>query len=534
MYKRLFVLVLAAILTVGCNKLEKQKVEQLEKDLAELENAGTPAVPDAQEVNVPEDGAFTITLDAARYGVDAAGSVEVGYTLQEAAALEVNAKEGWTAKVNATDGKTGTITVTAPDPASPADVVLKATTAEGKTAAVVLPLMVRDPYTDATRTDVAAMGYFCFSPDVATDYHFKKMADAGFNMLTIESVDNWQEQLDLAHKYGMKGVLFVNGPAGDYYFDHNSTKLTEVIEEAKQHPALAAYQIFDEPHLRQIGQIKFEKDRIEELDPVHPVYVNLHPGSASINALGVDDYFEYVETMVTECNLKFITFDQYPVYVSGIDPSWHKSLVAIYTSAKKHNIPFWAFTLCCREYSRIDPTLENIRLQCNTNLFFGAQVNQYFVYRNTSGTNYAPLVVYEKQPDGSYIRVEKYTQVYEDCKAYNREMHNVGFVFADCNVKAVRNTKVINNWVEGFRISDLPKQIKNISAEGEALLSFIENKGNEYVAVMNSVWTMPKKIKVEITDMVYKIDHDGVFTQLDPGVHEVLLDGGDMVIFKVK
>ena len=534
MYKRLFVLVIAALLAVCCNKEEKQKFEQLQQELSELEASNAPTVPDAKDVNVPEDGDLSIAFDAIRYGVDAGSSVEVGYTLQESATLDISIKEGWSAVVNTSDGKSGTITISAPDPASPTDIVVTATTADGRNAAANIPVMVRNPYTEATRTDVAAMGYFCFSPDVATDYHFKQMADAGFNMLSIESVDNWQEQLDLAHKYGMKGVLFVNGPAGEYYRNQSSTALADVINEAKVHPAIAAYQIFDEPHMDQIGQIVFEKDKIEELDPDHPVYVNLHPGSASIYALGTDDYFEYVETMVTRCNLKFITFDQYPVFVSGIDPSWHKSLLAVYTSAKRHNIPFWAFTLCCRENSRIDPTLENIRLQCNTNLFFGAQVNQYFVYRNTSGTNYAPLVVWEKQPDGTYIRVEKYTKVYDDCKAYNAEMHNFGFVFANANVKAVRNLTVINNWIESVGLSDLPEQIKSLSAEGEALVSFIENNGNEYVAVMNSVWTMQKKICVELTDMVYAIDHDGVFTQLAPGSHDILLDGGDVVIFKVK
>ena len=167
-------------------------------------------------------------------------------------------------------------------------------------------------------------------------------------------------------------------------------------------------------------------------------------------------------------------------------------------------------------------------------LFFGAQVNQFFVYRNTSGTNYAPLVVWEKQPDGTYVRVEKYTKVYDDSKIYNHEMHNVGFVFSDCNVKAVRNMNAINNWVEGVHLSDLPEQIKSLSSEGEALVSFIENKGNEYVAVMNSVWTMQRKIKAEFTDMVYALDHDGVFTRMEPGAHEFLLDGGDIVIFKVR
>ena len=535
--KKLYILILAAALVAAaCQQEDQLRLEQLQQELSEL-NASEKGLPEAVTPASPsEQGVFGFVFDRDRYGVDAAGSVTVSYTLPEAATVEVSAKDGWSAVLNA-DGAGGTIVVTAPDPASPSDVVVTATTEDGRHTAAILPVMVRDPYTEATRTDVAALAYYCLTPSLSTDYHFKMLADGGFNMLTIEQVDNWQEQLTLAHKYGLKGVLFVNGVAGKYYHSHGTdTEIDAVINEAKTYPALAAYQIFDEPSTINIGQITFEKNRIEELDPDHPVYVNLHPASASKNSLGVDDYFEYVETFVTECNLKFITFDQYPVFVDGIDRSWPRSLEAVSRSAKKHGIPFWAFTLCCREYIREDPNLENIRLQNNTNLLYGAQVNQFFVYRSTSGTDYAPLQTWEYRPDGSRdFNVVKYTAAYDACKAYNTEMHNRGYIFSDCKVKKLCNNNVLHGWNENLNQNDLLPYIGGLSTDQEALISFIENKGNQYIAVMNCNWKAPCNVSAHFNDMVYSIDHDGVFTEHPGGSDAVFsVEAGDMIVFKVE
>ena len=266
---RLFALLLvfSAALATSCNKEEKLKVEQLRQELENLQQQSIPGVPSPAEVVTPEDSEFAITFDKDGYGVDAAGSVTVRYSLPEAAAVEVIANDDWSATVSSS-GAEGEIVVTAPDPASPTGLVVKATTTDGRQTAATLPIIIRNPYTDATRTSVAAMGYYCLNTRLATDEHFRKMAECGMDMLTIESDDNWLEQLDLAHKYGMKGILFVNGPAGDYYRNQSDTKLTDIIAVAKNHPALAGYQIFDEPHLKYLNQMKFEKARVEELDPI--------------------------------------------------------------------------------------------------------------------------------------------------------------------------------------------------------------------------------------------------------------------------
>ena len=519
-------IIVLASMAMACSRDDREKLEQLQQDLAHLQEQELPSVPEARQPVEPSADAFAFAFEKTGYGIDAAGSVTIRYSLPGAATVEVSAGDGWSASVNASGAAEGEITVTAPNPASPTDIVATATAADGRRTAVILPVVVRDPYTDATRESVRAMGYYCFNTPLATDEHFRKMAECGMDMLSIESDDNWLEQLDLAHKYGMKGVLFVNGPAGDYYRDHSDTKLTEIIEVAKNHPALAAYQIFDEPHLKYLNQMKVEKARVEELDPNpdHPVYINIGPSNASEATYGVKEFEDYVETIVSECNLKFITFDQYPVYQGYIDPSWPRTLDIVFKTAKRYNIPFWAFTLCCREWYREDPTLENIRLQCNVNLAYGAQVNQFFVYRATSGTNLAPLM-----NDGTY------TVAYDYCKAYCREMHNRGFVFAGCNVKQLRSQGCFGAYLNSFSDVDLPARIRDMKIEGDAVVSLIENRGNEYLVVVNGSWQTPCRVDAGFDALVYSIDHDGVFTEHQGGSKATFgMEGGDMMVFKYR
>ena len=542
MLKRASALLCVALLAAYACADRESEISRLEQELQQLqEDSGNITVGDIADVVEPATGRYEIVFGKDRYFVDAGGRVSVDYSLASDSSLEVIAKDGWNALVETTDAKTGKIVVTCPDPAVISDIVVKATASDGRCTSAILPLMVRDPYTDATRKDVAALAYYCFDTDMATDYNFKMMADAGFNMLTIESDDNWQEQLVLAHKYGLKGILFINGPAGTYYYSGGtSTLLAEVVNEAKTYPALYGYQIADEPFPEQVEQLVFERNAVKALDPDRPVYINMYPGSTSYRSPTPEDYEEYVRSYATRCELEFITFDQYPVMTTGIDPSWSTSLNIIRNISRERGVPFWAFTLCCREYNREDPTLANIRLQCNTNLAYGAQVNQFFVYRSTSGTDFAPMQTWEwadqAHEEKRYFTGNdvKYTAAYDACKAYNTEMHHRGFVFAGCDAYKLRHTVEPDLYGYFLAESDLPPQISSFETETPTLVSFVENDGNQYMVVVNKSWTDPVTVDMTVEDMIFSIDRDGVFAELLPGEHRLTIDEGDMLVLKYR
>ena len=524
--KRVLILTLCAMLFASCDKEGKETLARLQSEMEELKAESVGSLPSADPVDGPHDVAISFDKDI--YWVDAAGSITAHYTLEQAADIEVSSQSGWSAVVNKSSDTEGYIVITAPDPASPGIIEVRATDAKGNTAEAIIETMVRMPCTDATRPIYKVLAYNGFNDDQATLENFKKMMDAGVNMITVEGEDlvygpGWRNQCRVAEQAGAKVILFIGYTHERYYLDpEHFTGLDDLINEAAQYPAICAYQIADEPSTAKVYHLAFVKDKIESLAPDRPVYINLHPSTVSQGGMGALTYEEYVEYFASMCDLQFITFDQYPIWKTGVEDSWYRSLNVVYDTAKRHGIPFWAFIQTCREYSRVDPTVETIRLQGNVNLAYGAQCNQLFVWKATSGTNYAPIL-----QDGTW------TQAYDDCKTYCTELHNREYVFVDCDVRSVRHTGY-DYYRHGtcLTAADYPEAISDISVAGSAVVSFIGNNGNEYVTICNKSYENKISAKVTFTREVYTIDRNGVFTLREPGEHQFTLDEADMLVIK--
>jgi len=519
---------------VSCNKEDQLRLEQLQNELSDLEQTPAASVPGSVDPQTEEPVPFCISFDKEKYGVDAGGSVTVEYTLPSAGTVTASAAEGWTVTVDSQEAS-GVITVTAPDPASPVDIVLTANDADGNTFATVLPLMVRDPYTDATRTYVNAMGYYGFKPHVATLENFQKLADAGLKMITVETdAGDYLQQMDLANQVGMKCIPVVWGYAERYarYLD-SYTGLDDIINELKDHPATYAYHIYDEPSTSMIPSLKLQKDKIESLDPKHPVYINLCPDGSS-GSLGVDYYWDYIETYIRDCGLKFVSYDLYPCrpdgatdYPDGVVQYFYMCLEAVSSLTRQYGIPFWAFAASCwidRELNLYaKPSVENLRFQVYTDLAYGAQVIEYFTIMQYGGTDFAPMMI-----DGTW------SEAYDILKAFNLEMQNRGFVFDGCKVDKVRHTNLLPSWGKALSSADLPLAIESIVTSQDATVSFFSNRGNEYVSVGNKSMKEKMNMTAVFNEMVYTIDHNGVFAEHQPGEASFTLDEGDMLVIKVK
>ncbi len=525
---RLYTLFLTAlfIIAVGCNDLERLKLEQLQQEKASIESE-TREVPEAGEATAPEAVPYGFTFDRPCYGVDAGGSVTVHYFIEEASSVEVSAPQGWSAVLNAVESE---IVVSAPDPASPGDITVTATAADGRTTAAVVPVIVRDPYSDATRTYVNALGYYNIKPQWVTVENFQKLADAGIKTVTVETEDyNYRLQMDIAHQVGLRTLPIIGWVAGRYASDPEHYKgLDEMIDYLKNHPSTLAYHICDEPSTKDIPSLKLRKEKIESLDPDHPVYINLNPDGSS-NSLGELYYRDYIEAYARDCECKFISFDMYPV-IPGYDVmgDWYKVLTCVYEVTREYGIPFWAFAASCwidleSTTVRAQPSVENLRLQVYTDLAYGAQVIQYFTIMQYGGTDFAPFMA-----DGTWSRA------FDILKEVNLEMQNRGFVFDGCSVKKVRHFGKLPSWSEKYDDKDLPEAIGSLSPSQDALVSFIENRGNEYVTVGNKSLTGKMTLDAVFNRMVYTIDHDGVFTEHQPGAVSFTLDEGDMLVIKVK
>lgn len=532
--KRVLFLLAVLTLAAACDKAEKSSLEALQQELDAMQRQALPGVSAADVVEGDNAAPFAITFDKIRYGVDAGGSVTINYTLPEAALLEVSANEGWGVVVNQS-GLAGNIVITAPDPASPADFVVTAKASDGRAAAATIPLMVRDQYSSATRTTFKTMGYRGPKNHMATLETFQKLADAGIKIITVETDEGpFMHQLDLAEQVGMKCVPVVWPYAEAYERDPANYKgLDDLINQLKDHPATFAYHIYDEPSTKLIPSLRFRKEKIESLDSKHPVYINLGP-DAGVEGLGVSDYTSYVEAFIRDCGVKFVSYDMYPCrpegdpeFPDGIICYWWKCNEIVVRLTKKYGIPWWGFAASCwidkEKHLFAKPTLENLRLQVYTNLAYGAQVIQYFVILQYGGTDYAPLMV-----DGTW------GEAYDILKAFNTELHRRGWIFDGCSMEKVRHTNQIPYWSECLCPADLPHEISGLSTDQDALVSFISNRGNQYITVANKSLKEKMTVDAIFTDMVYTIARDGVFVENQPGPARFTLDEGDMLVIKYR
>ena len=516
------------VLSVSCNKEDKARLAELQGQKADLDGK-TVELPDNSEA---KPGITAISFDKSHYWVDAAGSVTVHYRLDNPADVEVAADQGWMAEVSSTSDREGEIAVTAPDPASPGIITVKAVDKGGNITESMIQMYVRKPFASAPHPRIETLAYNGFGTvrELITLENFQKLAEAGMTMLTVEGDDmwgsaDWRKQCQLAEQVGVKVILFINYAAGLYASDPENYKgLDLLLEETKQIPAICAYQIADEPHTDIAYRLAVSKKRINELDPDRPVYINLHPSTVSQDGMGAVTYESYVDYFARVCDLEFITFDQYPVLLTGVEDSWYRSLNVVSSAAKKYGVPFWTFLLSSRLYRREDPTLENMRLQGNINLAYGSQCNQFFVWKCLSDSDYAPIM-----PDGTY------KEVYYDIKEYNREMRNREYVFADGTVFNLRHIG-IDYYLHGIHLnkSDLPEAISDITADGSAVVSFIVNSGNEYVVICNKSWKEKLSVNIAFTREVYTIDREGIFSAHDPGSSSFTIDEGDFLAIKLK
>lgn len=520
-------LALALAVSVSCNKADKLHLEQLQQDYAALEQTAPSAVPEAATPSADEPGEFKFTLDKEFYGVDAGCSVSIRYSLPQAASVQVNVLEGWSAEVSMREAE-GEIVLTAPDPVHPCEMVAVATTADGKTTALQLPVRVRDPYSDATRPRIDALGYYLRTHNRSVE-NCRKLVDAGINIVTVESEDGgFEELMDMCRQVGLKVLLIIGGYAGRAYDnpDRYYGELEAFVNRMKVRPELYGWHICDEPSLAEAARVKAMKDMVEALDPDHPVYLNYHP-EASSGSLGANTYKEYIDTFTDYLDQDLISFDMYPILPGRIMPNWHSCLEVVSDAAKRHGVPFWAFVASCwidkETLDREKPVAQNELLQAYTSLAYGAQCIQYFTISQYGGTSYAPFML-----DGSW------SGAYDAMRDANLEMLNRSYIFKDATIRKVRHNNEMANHVTSLTPMDLPQQFNGFASTYSCCFSFVENNGNEYIAIVNNYWNVDQDLMVDANDWYYEIDKDGNFIEHGPGVSYLKVEKGGMTVLKYR
>lgn len=97
-----------------------------------------------------------------------------------------------------------------------------------------------------------------------SNYGFRSLIVVSRTKPFVKTKPAWQRVLDSAHKRGMKIIFWTHHPS------------EEVVNTFKDHPALLAWLVDDEPEIRDVKpeELISAVEKVKRLDPYHPAYIN--------------------------------------------------------------------------------------------------------------------------------------------------------------------------------------------------------------------------------------------------------------------
>ena len=345
--------------------------------------------------------------------------------------------------------------------------------------------------------------------------------------------------LDIAQRVGVKLVL-AGRPLNP-----------KVAEAVKDHPALAMYHVFDEPHKKRFEELGRIVREIRRIDPNHHCFCNMTGIlSSQLSYTGFPTHEEFMRALYDAIPVSLISMDMYPI--RAIRPSqvdrfrfrlnygdrprvydrWYETLEVTSAFAREKNLPFAAFAqsmaLCRANETNCNPvaTIPFLRLQHYSNLAYGAQMLEYFTFRSLKGRIYAG--------NGPICDDGTRTPVFDRVKQVNHEFQARAFVFLGAKVKGVWHTGVeIPGGTRRLSPENLPQWATELETpDGGAVVSLLEKDGVERLVVVNRSPVDELTLKISLAPGIRRIMTDGTSEDaalysgeywLDPGVAEIFI-----------
>ena len=159
-----------------------------------------------------------------------------------------------------------------------------------------------------------------------TDIRYKQIADAGVNLvfgIADGDTERLSNVLDACEKYGLRYIVTLSVARTGVV---DTDAVTAVVEQTKNHPAVLAYNLMDEPSAERFESLAALRETVDALLPEGKFsFCNLFPNYASVEQLtgmagaetGYDDpYFTYLQQYMQTVKPKVLSFDHYPFSAS--------------------------------------------------------------------------------------------------------------------------------------------------------------------------------------------------------------------------
>ncbi|MFH1740400.1 MAG: hypothetical protein ABIH23_15435, partial [bacterium] len=331
--------------------------------------------------------------------------------------------------------------------------------------------------TGNAQDSVPIMGWHSIPASEVSLERFKEMAGAGFthSFMGYDAETNLRA-LDFAQQAGMKLII------QDARFFEDEDTLEKAVRGYKNHPALEAYGLRDEPGAAAFEQLATVRNRLKKADPNHWSYVNLYPNYADAEQLQTPTYTEHVRRFQLTFRPEILSYDHYCILDDGTyRPQYYENLEIIRSSALEFNVPFWAFTLSVPFKPYPMPTDGHLRFQVWSIFAYGAKGLQYFTYwtpkPGTWDFHDAPIGL-----DGTR------SPTYDLAKVLNADVQVYATLFMNSSVTAVYHTEPLPNGTKGLDESAPFTAVEG----GEALIAVhVLPDKRRYAIVVNRSFTNP-------------------------------------------
>ena len=422
---------------------------------------------------------------------------------------------------------------------------------------VIVSGLILSAVASAAAEKLPIMGYSGFphtAPNLEMRYREAKECGLTALMQSFNTAADAKKCLDMAERAGIKLLL-----SNRKVFEADGS---QVAAEVKDHPALMAYYVRDEPSVDDFDNLGRAVRAIQAVDAAHPSIVNWFGCvDRPQRWYHVPTFNEYIDQFIAKVPTPILSFDQYPVLNPGLFPTgtfrpatgdchmqtnWYQSLEALLDTSKKTGKPYWAFALSCalRHKPGNDypiPTEGHLRLQQYSNLAYGAQGLWYYNYRASY-----------KDPGRMFVQGHpiasdgRRATVYERMRRVNAELQSRAFVFLGAKVGLVRHTgkqwpgfgtrltgEFIPPYTTPLAAEDLPPWVKSLETpDGGAVVSRLTNGGKEYLVVVNRSPDKELTLKIALAPGVKYVRYDGTVSDAALYTTEYWLDPGMAAIFQ--
>jgi hypothetical protein len=289
------------------------------------------------------------------------------------------------------------------------------------------------------------------------------------------------------------------------------TDTENIVKRFMDHPAIVGWFLKDEPKLPEIPGLGVLGNKIKSIDKKNFVYVNLRPSDATPAQMGTNSYTTYLNSYLQNIPVDFLSFDKYPCQIDNEGKNyvldyWYDNLQIFADASKKESKTFWAFACCTKfESAQATPTMETLRLQMYTNLAYGAQGLQYYVYQGPS----SPL--------------------YNSVKQLNKEIQNFAKVFLNAKTTSITHTGA-KIPVNTKRFDKPPAVIKKfLTGDAGAVVSVLEKGNRKFFVVVSRDINNKLPVTIQVDPSVKKVTKDGTVEPVNGTVTEQVLPGDILV-----